>query len=142
MLLHFTITMRGAAKAFPAPRSIKPSPIPLTERKRKVHTRTLAVCTVYEPRMCATRKAHATREGINNFARDFLRATYSRPMSRASRALSRKDFHKRNQNEALSKRDHTRQKKEKKKEGIKSMEKNCILLFCAKMRAESSLREV
>lgn len=40
MLLRFTITMRGAAKAFPAPRSIKPSPIPLAERKREVHTRT------------------------------------------------------------------------------------------------------
>lgn len=54
MLLQFTITMRGAAKAFPAPRSIKPSPIPLTERKRKVHRRTDtdSVYTMYT--VCAT----------------------------------------------------------------------------------------
>jgi len=65
VLLHFTITMRGAAKAFPAPRSIKPSLIPLTERKRKVHTRT-DTGGVYHvhcvSHACVLRKTHAARK--------------------------------------------------------------------------------
>lgn len=45
MLLHFTITMRGAAKAFPARRSIKPSPSPLQNANAK-YTRTDSWCTI------------------------------------------------------------------------------------------------
>lgn len=56
MLLHFTITMRGVAKAFPARRSIKPSPSPLQNANAK-YTRTdsrgaLYLHTATRLRMC------------------------------------------------------------------------------------------